>query len=542
MNKRMNKYSLHFIMLLPLVVYVLFPNRNFSADALHYSIAIEKGNLEALLNPHHLLFNVVGYFAFHLCRFMGISTRAVYLLQLMNSVLGAAGIYILYYAFLALLGWKGWDSRAAHTRFFASLLSLLIAFTAGYWLYAVEAEVYIPAVFFIILAFFILAKSIAANRLSSSTLVSLGILIAFACLFHQTHIFFVPAVLILLSMQNSSFWKGKVLYLLVPLFAIVCFSYLIAGYLTGHLESAGAFYSWITLYAHGGVWGHLRILNIPSSFVGLTRVFVLPGAIKNLVLSKYLDLNVALLLMGSIVFFSMLFINLFRFLLGFPSYIKAHRALVVFYLLWIAPYALFAFWWEPYNQEFWIPVLVPAVGILSIPYIGDHERLLGKHSGWTYLKLTIIFPAILLFLINFTGEILPNCRIKNNERYQLCLKLKELDIGADDLVIMPNDTPLLYYDYFFGIKLKKLSFYLLDEKARDVIEKEIREAKNRHSTILISEAEIEPVRIRSLLKPAKLAADEIAKFYKENLPNLKPIFTYSYDGNEIRMYEFVYRD
>ncbi len=509
---------------------------------MHYSIAIEQGDLESLLNPHHLLYNVIGYLVFQFCHLIGISIRAVYLLQIINSLVGALGIYFLYRGFLELFRWKRTELTETKLKLGAFLLSLLIAFTAGYWFYSIETEVYIFAMFFVILGFFILTKSLTKNQLTSRTLITLGIIIAFACLFHQTHIFFLPAAIILLSFQEKSFWKRKLFYLLVPFITIVGLAYLIGAYLTGHLKSFDAFYSWITLYAHGGVWGHLKVLNIPASVSGLTRAFVLSSVIKDLVISKFLNFNIVILLLATMIFFLLLFINFVKLLLGFPAYFKIYYRLIIFYICWIIPYAIFAFWWEPYNQEFWIPVLVPVVGLLSIPYMMSHSPLSGKASGRRFVELSIIFSVIVLFVINFSGEIFPHSRIKNNERYQLCLKLKEAGIDSNDLVIMPNDTPLLYYSYFFDIKLRKLSFYLIGKEAKDVLEKEIKQARSQHNKIFISAAEIIPISLRAALGPAKFSQEEIKKFYQEKLPNLKPVFTYDYDKKKTKMYEFVYSD
>ena len=515
--------------LIAALIYLAFPNRNFSNDALIYAAAAESGDWNQLLHPHHLLYNVCGYLVWKGLGMAGISFRAVYLLQTINSLIGAAGLYVLFFSFRNILRWNEKANNNFRVCAGSQCFPLLIAFSAGYWFYSIESEVYIPALFFIICAFYLITKGLLQDYLERQNIIRIGVLISLACLFHQTHIFFIPAALIAVYRlrKNLSFRRGALL-LLFPIGAIILPAYLLAAAYTGHLQSLARFFYWITLYSHAGVYGHFKILNTAACGMGILRTWALSSVLKMFIVNRIVTLRIILLLMGMLIFLMCLFVNLFELMKRFPRYMKIFRVLITLYIAWIIPYALFNFWWEPYNQEFWIPVLIPMVGLFSIPCLARPS----------FHRVCVTWPAIiLLFLINLTGEMIPQSNLKNNERYQLCLELNRHGIKEQDRIIMPNDTPLAYYNYFWGVKLPSLSFYLLEDRAEADIAKEIAEAKKRGGRLLISEAEINPVGVRALLRPARLPKETIRKFYDERLPRRKPLFTYLYDGRNITMFE-----
>ena len=150
-------------------------------DSMWYLRMIEDGRY---FHPHHLLYNAAAALWAHAWQSVIPSLQTLTLTAWLNGVFGALSVGI-----VALLLHR----RAGIGRAFSSAAALLPAFSFGVWFYSVTIEVYIPALFFILAALYVLT----IDRLTATRIVAAAALHGVAMLFHQLHILFIlPAILI----------------------------------------------------------------------------------------------------------------------------------------------------------------------------------------------------------------------------------------------------------------------------------------------------------------------------------------------------------
>lgn len=119
-------------------------NRTEADDAFDYAWQAEQGGLEGLYHPHHLLYGSMAKGLYSSARAVGYEGRAYPLLRAL-SAFSAAGTLLFFFRFCR--------RRLAMPWFRAWLGSGLLLFSYGFWRYANEAEVILPACFFVLWAF-----------------------------------------------------------------------------------------------------------------------------------------------------------------------------------------------------------------------------------------------------------------------------------------------------------------------------------------------------------------------------------------------------
>ncbi len=231
----------------PLLVYLLFPNREFTIDALIYAGQIESiRNLFALPNylqnpfaasppyfsvlletwhPHHLIFNPFGFLLLQILRPFGI-TQILYPLAAVNSFASALGCGFFY----LLLKCVGLDRRIALAT------AWLLAFSFGWWFYAITLETYAIPLLLMVWALYLIFRHDHQQEGRMALIAPLILMTGLAVLFHQSYVFTVPIVGFLLLVRGRVHIHHAIVYLIgTGLF--VATIYLAAAAATGHLSS-----------------------------------------------------------------------------------------------------------------------------------------------------------------------------------------------------------------------------------------------------------------------------------------------------------------
>ena len=171
-----------------LAIYLLWPTRDFYWDGVAFAIDIEKAAQfpTPLLHPNHLIYNPLGFMIFELARLLVPSTRALFVLQGLDSLLAAASALLVYYIV------RG--SGAA--RWMAATWTLLFAFSATWWKFATDGDAYIASIFFLLCGYFALTKK-QPRPLAIAGLHSV------AMLFHELAALFFPAAVFLLYRKQG---------------------------------------------------------------------------------------------------------------------------------------------------------------------------------------------------------------------------------------------------------------------------------------------------------------------------------------------------
>lgn len=173
------------VALLALAVYIALPTRDFYWDGITFAHTIESASRWAdLIHPNHLFYNFMGYILYRLTleRF-----RALYLMQAMDAVFGAATAYVLF----------GVLSDLGHSVRTCVLLTGLFAFSGTWWRFATDADAYVPSVFFLVVS----ARLLLPQKKSRP--VSVAALHAVAMMLHELAVLFFPAAVLALWCQRS---------------------------------------------------------------------------------------------------------------------------------------------------------------------------------------------------------------------------------------------------------------------------------------------------------------------------------------------------
>src|SRR5262249_37441005 len=135
-----------------LLAYALLLTKNYYWDGIFFAQVIEDAPRfnATLIHPSHLLDLIFEYAAFRSVRLLGLRPRALTILQVSNCFFAAAAVALF---FRVCLDW--------FKSIYVSLAgAALLAFSATWWRFATDADTYICAVLFLLIAFHLLRSDI----------------------------------------------------------------------------------------------------------------------------------------------------------------------------------------------------------------------------------------------------------------------------------------------------------------------------------------------------------------------------------------------
>lgn len=197
----------YFTVVAILLLYAFGANNNSSIDAWSYAADIQNG--DHLLQPHHLLYDVMGYLWVQV---MGsfLPFAAIELLKLMNALFATVALFVL----SQILGELGVGAR----RIF--YLLIFVGASWGVMRYATENEAYIVPIVFSLLGSLYFIRAICRN--SARLLLISGFFAAIATLFHQVMFFWWVALLIGVAYQGRL--KNFLLFVMPALVVPIVYS------------------------------------------------------------------------------------------------------------------------------------------------------------------------------------------------------------------------------------------------------------------------------------------------------------------------------
>lgn len=394
-----------------LLLYLITLTRNFYWDGIDFAWDIEAaaGPGAALFHPNHLIYNFIGYFAYHICAAAGVGARALTALQLVNCVLGALSVVLFFRVLLA--GLK--------SLYLSLALTALFACAATWWKYATDADSYVASVCLLIICLHLVLPGRRPRALP------LAAAHAAAMLFHQLALFAAPALLFGLWRQTANRSRQR-RWLTLAQYAITAggltaAAYCAAFYLLTKSLPARAFARWLTNYSpeHGfsfAPWGNLvhTLRGHVRLFAG-GRMTLLSGLVTPPVVVLIVLLVAVVLLLGYL---------LARYGLEFDALRHAARVrdgrlgeLRALCLFWIAPYLAFLFIFIPQNTFYrllYLPPLILLAGTLLAPIEAQPTH---THR----YRLALLVAA--LALSNLVFFIYPYTHTRNNPPLALALEL-----------------------------------------------------------------------------------------------------------------------
>jgi 4-amino-4-deoxy-L-arabinose transferase-like glycosyltransferase len=292
--------------------------------------------LSALVLPHHLIYEptVLGFY--RVWQAFGWMGEADAPAQMLSSLAGAGGLAIFYK-----LAWELSRSRVA-----ALIATLMLALTYGYWFYSVEVDIYLPPLFFLLIAAWLLTKVVKDGKSSPTwRLYAIGLAHAVAILVHQATLFIMPAFALglwLIPEHRRERLLRVVRYALALAGAVIP-AYIFAGAVVAGQNTPEAFLKWVNSYGNLGTWGALTADTPANTLSGLSAA----------VSAEYWT--------GRALVFA-----LFAAALTFAkASIRKGGAFAWTLWAWTATYLAFFAWWQPEVLKFWVLVL-PAPLLLLV--------------------------------------------------------------------------------------------------------------------------------------------------------------------------------
>ncbi|HUA19608.1 MAG TPA: hypothetical protein VMB25_12750 [Bryobacteraceae bacterium] len=361
-------------LLFPLIVYLLFPSRNYYWDGVAFAIGIEK-NLPAgeLVHPNHLIYELCGAALYKLG---GGQFRALYLLQALNCLLAGFAVVLLYLA-LRNTGW----SRGRST-----LAAWIFGFSATWWKFATDVNAYVPAIFLLLCAYLLIQNP--------RTAVVAGLAQAGAALFHELAILFFP-VAILLLWKRRGLLAAYCVEALAPLAVAYAWAYRAA--VPG--GAAGGFWAWITSHSPDSGFSFNLLRDAGYTLRGTLRL-LFGGRLQDFVWNP---LSIAASALLAFAVAALLFYAWWALPVRW-SRPQAHL------LVWAGVYLAFLFFWMPQNTFYRLFYLAPLVFLAATVL----EDVLKNHlAGFAF--------AAVLLLWNFVFLAYPQSRVQFNAPLRFAL-------------------------------------------------------------------------------------------------------------------------
>lgn len=379
------------------VVYACFLTRNYYWDGLSFAIDIERTqSWRALLNVHHLLYNLIGYGEFLL---LGRSVRALYLMQWTNCLAGGALIWLAY-RLLQRLGVPAANSAAC---------AAIIAAAATFWKFTTDADSYILANLFLAAVYVVLPR-----RTVSGALLHVA-----AMMMHQLSALFYPVALALLWRHHRErFWKAALAYTATSA-GLTLVLYRVA-YSLVTAKPQVTFAGWLTFHA-----------QVPFSFdlaasarwLALGTARLLAGGKFEAVAYVAAPVSLALLVWAAVQIVR----NRGRLLPVLSQWPL---------LVWAGVYIAFLLIWEPYNTFYRLFYLIPLVALLAVSTRAFPARPLA------------LFAAALLCW-NFAAYIYPNTRVDRNPLLRIALAHRP-EWPAGTGIVFADPVPDLWTIIYFN--------------------------------------------------------------------------------------------
>lgn len=315
-------------------MYLAFPVRAYSTDCLAYAAQIEAADF---WHPHHLVFNLFGWMAYRAANLFA-PIRAVHAVQTMNAL--AAGVGLLLFFAMA--------KRFMINKSIALWLTCLLGVSHAWWRFAIFAETYTLPVCFTLLGLLAVERQQRAIAPGPRFMrcVTAALWFALAAVTHQT------GILIVVTMPFWFAWRGYrwVHGLLVSILtvALVSSAYGAVFVFALHGRSTADLLGWTLAYALNP-----EFRRAYGGMPGLGNLWKALHAWSGAVSAEH----------GSKVLRAAMVEGLLAVLavLGWRG--RHHptgewRRTIGPLLVWAAPFALFAAWWEPANVEF-LPAALP---------------------------------------------------------------------------------------------------------------------------------------------------------------------------------------
>lgn len=322
------------VLALPAAFYVFLPTRNFYWDGVAFAITIEKDLPAAsLIHTSHLGYVLGSSWLYRLASLLSVETRALFLMQTVNSILAGLCV-ILLYRYLRLRSLPVSLSVPA---------ALLFGFSATWWRFAADVNAYVPSIFFLLCA------SILIERRSPALFA--GLAHATAMLLHQLAVFFLPVAVMRLWSRPRS-----IASYMAAASCPVMVAYLTGFVATKNVLTLSGFLSWLTLHSPDSGFSFNPVTNAAFSIRGTFRL-IFGGRLGSFVGDVVSQVVGVALVLATILFLW----ACWRSMKAGVILSRPPRDPIV----WLGVYMVFLFCWMPQNTFYRLFYLAPLIVIVA---------------------------------------------------------------------------------------------------------------------------------------------------------------------------------
>ena len=357
-------------------------------DAISYAYSAGTGfqDLERLLYPHHLGYQLATYYYYSIWSWLGWEGGSLLPLQLI-TVLTSALTLVLFNRIL----------RNFTNLSIALLFTALLAVANGFWLFSVEIEVYLPSLLLVLLTFYFLTKWSLQQGIHCF---AIGCLWGSAILFHQMNVLFGAVILAAILTQRRAGRSILISLLKVTAgaFPIVVIPYLLAIRALQLVSLRSVLY-WLTWLTHIGLWGSPTPDLLLRTAQGTGHAFIGTA-------------NQGFPTLLFVQFLATIILILFAAWKAFKSF----PGIAIQCLVWILVYGGFIIWWEAENPEFWVGLLPPFFMLLAMTVQNSKLPIWAVQGG----LIALIFAV---GINNWKSTISPLQEAETNPDFQRLMKL-----------------------------------------------------------------------------------------------------------------------
>jgi hypothetical protein len=364
-----------------------------------------------LFHPNHWLYSVFGYCVDAAALACRLHLRAITVLQVWNSLVGALIVYRIY----------GWIEQETNSRNMAVFATLLFACGATWWKFATDADPYMISIDMFLLA--VLFASAKKPRLIAAGACHLA-----SMLFHELGVFaYVPILVAIGTAPQPRSRFVKVAVYIAATVAVVFAAYY-ACYRAGGASTHTSLLAWVTSYA-GNTPLTRSPMQIATQYAASYSKLFFGGKLTFLLHSWLSAVSVAMCL-GALIWFA------YALKYSARDTVAADRRTRLILWAWFLPAAVFLAWFDPGNSAhklFLWPCLVLLIATMRWPQ--QHSHAFGS-------------LVIALAAWNFGAFIYPHSRPENDAVLMMALRLeKQLPKNAT-IYYAAFNTDDAFLDYF----------------------------------------------------------------------------------------------
>ncbi len=393
------------------LIYLATPTADYFWDGITFALQIEKvangaASNSLLFHQNHLLYNAIGYLIYCGSHSIGIHARALALLQVTNSLLGAAAIALFFQI----------AERTLRDRRIAAVASIMLAFSASWWKLATDANAYVPALVLMLLCM----RNLVGPK--PRWLVA-GLMLAAAMLIHELASLFTLAAIVAAVSTGKIPRKTR-------------FAVLMSG--TAWSVTVAAYYACAAMF--DGIVQPLAVVrwavSNPSRFSlslnPIPGILTTPAAIIESIVGHrfalfrsqagFFEAGIALAAIACLVAAAATAARRVRFArlveairkLNWPRLSDTPASRIA--MAWLAPFLVFRCFFEPqdpYHRLFFLPAIALALGLFAARY-GLIRSNRGPSRG-IHPPSPVSLAVASLALFNMVFFILPNMKSSSNK-------------------------------------------------------------------------------------------------------------------------------